>query len=286
MRKTAEHSGDLLLRLSRTRTRLSSHSAKEFSAVRQYTISSTLLRVNLSSRPEKKSARLLQTSLTLSLSSRWKSVQCSLASPVRVSARSATDVTSLQAGWLKRERLSVSLRHSQSVSLVHSLHFVHSTSEVRLQVLRQTAQSLPSTTENSSSRSSGQSRGFSMTAQNSLLLSAAPQSSASSTRTPVSPSLSTTCLMAQSFTRRMAKLSRRETSSANGTPTTQSPSSRPTVSHALTVWLKARTSARRLPTSTHSTVTKSSLRVVTRPRTRAFSSLTKTTKSRSSTTSL
>ena len=249
-------------------------------------MSSTLSRASSSFRQGSRLPRISQISSSHCLSSRWKSVQCSLASPVRVSAQSATDVTSLQAGWLKRERLSVSLRHSQSVSLVHSLHFVHSTSEVRLQVLLQTARLLPNTTENSSSRSSGQSRGFSMTAQNSLLLSAAPQSSASSTRTPVSPSLSTTCLMAQSFTRKTVKLSRRETSSANGTHTMQSPSSRPTVSHALTVWLKARTSARRLPTSTHSIVTKSSSRVVTRPRTRAFSSLTKTTKSRSSTTSL
>ena len=154
MRKTAEHSGDLLLQPSRTRTRLSSHSAKEFSAVRQYTISSTLLRVNLSSRLVKKSARLLQTSLTLSLSSRWKSVQCSLASPVRVSALSVTDVTLLPAEWSRRVRLSELSQHSLSVSLVPSLHFVPSTSVVLHPARQLILPSSPNTTENWYSTSS------------------------------------------------------------------------------------------------------------------------------------
>ena len=233
-RRTAVRSEVLSQLPSRARMRLSSLSEREFSDVLPYTMYSTRLQESLSFLLARRLQRTLQTLSKAFLSSRLKSVQCLLVSHVKVSALSATDVTLLQAGWLRRVKLSESSLHSQSVSLVPSLHFVHSTSEVQLQVQLRTARLLQNITVNSNSRSSGLSRESRMTVLSAMSLSAVPPRSVSLTKTPESHSLSMTCLTAQSSTRRMVTRLSKATSSASGMLITQSPSSRLPVLYALT----------------------------------------------------
>ena len=239
MRRIAVHCAALWQAPSRTRTRSWSHSERGFSDVPPCTISSTRLPASSSSRPARRSGRLLPTSSTHCRSSRSRSVPCLPASPARESARSATDVTLPPAAWSRRARLSESSQPSPSVSLVPSLPSVHSTWEVPLPAQPLIPPSSPSTTENSSMRSSGLSKGRLSTVSLRKSLSAVWPSSRLWMRTQVSHSRTMMFLTALSSTRRMASPSRREISSASGIRTTPSPSSRPQVLYVSTIWKAA-----------------------------------------------
>ena len=202
MRRIAVHCAALWQAPSRTRTRSSSHSARGFSDVPPCTISSTRLPASSSSRPARRSGRLLPTSSTHCRSSRSRSVPCLPASPARESARSATDVISPPAVWSRRARLSESSQPSPSVSLVPSLPSVHSTWEVPLPAQPLIPPSSPSTTESSSTRSSGLSRERLLTVSRRKSLSAVWPSSRLSMRTPASHSHIMMSLTDQSSTRR------------------------------------------------------------------------------------